>query len=107
MDVDIRAVLKFASAALNYPEFKGTPIDRIDPHSLCGGRANTVSLARYSSRKIQRMGRWKRKTFKEYISDQLSNALKGMSKSMKTLFNSVNIKGGVCHDTATDIVNTP
>ena len=53
------------------------------------------------------MGRWKSNTFKEYISDQLSNFSEGMSKSMKKRFIFVNIEGGVLHDVTNTAVNTP
>ena len=54
-DVDIPTATKFAAADFNHPEFKGTPIDRIDIHSISGGGANALSLARYSDREIQKM----------------------------------------------------
>ena len=54
-DADIRAALKFAAGALNYPELTGIPIDRIDTHSLNGGGTN--ALSGYSDREIQKMSR--------------------------------------------------
>ena len=86
---------------------KGIPIDRIDTHSLRGGGANALSLSGYSDREIQKMGRWKSDTFKEYISSQLSQFLVGMSKSMKKVFNFVNVEGGVYHDVTSPMVNVP
>ena len=106
-DKDVRSALKYAAKKLNYPENKGIPIERVDTHSLRGGGANALSLAGYSDREIQKMGRWKSNTFKEYISDQLSNFSEGMSKSMKKRFNFVNIEGGVLHDVTNTAVNTP
>ena len=55
---DVRHALKFAGKQLNYPE-RGIPIERIDTHSLRGGGANALSLAGYSDRAIQKMGRWR------------------------------------------------
>ena len=61
------AELKFATTALNYPFLKGIPIDILDTHSLRSGGANAISLAGYSERDIQKMGRWRGGNFKEYI----------------------------------------
>ena len=49
-DADIRSALKVAVVALNYPEMKGIPINRINTHSLRGGNANVLSLSGYSDR---------------------------------------------------------
>ena len=68
---------------------------------------NALSLLGYSDREIQNMGRWKRDTFKEYISDQLSEFLVGMSKIMKKVFNFVNVEGGVYHDITKTMINIP
>jgi hypothetical protein len=63
-DKDIRAALKLAASALNYPATRGIPIERVDTHSLCIGGANALSLAGYSDRHIQKLGRWRGETFK-------------------------------------------
>ena len=68
---DISSALKFAAEKLDYPDDRIIPIDRIDTHSLSCGGANALSLAGYKEHQIQKMGRWRGKTFKEYISDQL------------------------------------
>ena len=64
---NINEELEFATIALNYPSLKGIPIERVDIHSLRYGGANVLSLAGYSNRDIQKMGRWIGGTFKEYI----------------------------------------
>ena len=69
------------------------------------GSANALSLSGYSDREIQKMGRWKSNIFKEYISGQLSDFSEGMSKSMKKVFKSVNIKGGMNSDITSTMVN--
>ena len=74
------------------------PIERIDTHSLRGGGANALSLAGYSDTQIQKMGRWRGETFKEYIREQLSTFSSGMSRSMKKMFGFVNVEGGTSHD---------
>ena len=104
-DADIREALKFAAKQLNYAE-RGIPIDRIDTHSLRSGGANALSLAGYSDRAIMKMGRWKSKTFLEYISSQLSEFSQGMSVSMSKVLNFVNVEGGVCHDITNIAINT-
>jgi hypothetical protein len=68
----------------------------------CGG-ANALSLAGYSDRHIQKLGRWRGETFKEYIKEQLCCFSKGMSRSMKKMFNFVNVEGGANYE-VTDIV---
>ena len=88
---DISSTLKFAAEKLDYPGDRIIPIDRIDTHSLRCGGANALSLAGYEEYQIQKMGRWRGKTFKEYISDQLSNFTDGMSKAMSTPLKFVNI----------------
>ena len=56
-----------AAMLLSYPSTQGIPIERIDTHSLQSGGANALALSGYSDTKIQKMGRWKGATFKEYI----------------------------------------
>ena len=97
--------LKFAAGALDYPAAKGIPIDRIDTHSLRSGGANALVLAGYSDREIQKMGRWRGQTFKEYIREELSVFSEGMSKDMKRKFNFVNIAGGA-HSELVDVTRT-
>ena len=67
-------------------------------HSLRIGEANALALAGYSDRQIQKLGRWRGATFKEYVREQLSNFSEGMSKNMKQTFGFVNVEGGVIHD---------
>ena len=50
--------------ALNYPSLKVIPIYIVDTHSLRSGGENSLLLAGYSDRDIQKMGRWKGETFK-------------------------------------------
>ena len=106
-DNDIRGSLKQAAVALHYPEFKGIPIARIDTHSLRSGGANALSLAGYSDREIQKMGRWRSATFKEYIREELACFSTGMSKSMKRHFQFVNIAGGVYTDVTDQVIPLP
>ena len=91
---DISKALKHAVAERDYPEGRGVPLDLIDTHSLRSGGANALSLAGYKEHEIQKMGRWNGKTFKEYISEQLSNFSEGMSEAMSKTFNFVNIAAG-------------
>jgi hypothetical protein len=106
-DKDIRKSIKAAATILNYPEFKGIPILRIDTHSLRSGGANALSLSGYSDREIQKMGRWRSTTFKEYIREELACFSAGMSTNMKRKFNFVNIAGGVYTDVTQAIVDAP
>ena len=91
---DVTKMLKEAAAKREYPELRGCPIDRINTHSLRSGGANALSLAGFSDYQIQKMGRWSKQVFKEYISDQLSNFTDGMSEKMSRSYNFVNIAAG-------------
>jgi hypothetical protein len=106
-DNDIRASLKLAAKMLDYPRNKGIPIERVDTHSLRSGGANALSLSGFSDREIQKMGRWRSQTFKEYIREELSCFSTGMSTKMKTKLNFVNIAGGVYNDVTDAIVLLP
>ena len=104
---DISSALKFAAAKLDYPGNCIIPLDRIDTHSLRAGGANTLSLAGYKEYQIQKMGRWRGKTFKEYISDQLSNFTDGMSEAMSRTFKFVNIAAAGQSLTLQDVTDDP
>lgn len=82
-DHDMRDNFKWAGKELFYPTNRGIPIERIDTHSLRGGGANALSLSGYSDTQIQKMGRWKGKTFKEYIREDLHCFSEGMSRNNK------------------------
>jgi hypothetical protein len=106
-DKDVSIAVKLAGVALDYPAKKGIPIARIDTHSLRSGGANALSLTGYSDREIQKMGRWRSATFKEYIREELACFSEGMSTQMHRQFNFVNIAGGVCHDITDSITPAP
>ena len=93
-DKDMRTAIKLAAAALDYRNNKGIDVSQVDTHSFRVGGANALHMAGYMDRQIQKMGRWRSDTFKEYISDQLSTFSDGMSTDMKKTFNFVNIAGG-------------
>jgi hypothetical protein len=103
-DKCIRNGLKLAATALNYPENRGIPVERVDTHSLRIGGANALHLAGYSDQEIQKMGRWRGETFKEYVREQLSIFSEGMSRKMSKMFEFVNIEGGVCQDISRTVV---
>jgi len=48
--------------------------ERVDTHSLRSGGANALALAGYTETQIQKMGRWKGATFKEYIVNVVSDS---------------------------------
>ena len=104
-DNDIRRALKIAAIAKDYESLRGIPISRVDTHSLRAGGANALHLAGYKDREIQKMGRWRSDTFKEYISEQLDKFTKGMSTNMRRRFNFVNVEGGVLRDITRTVVN--
>jgi hypothetical protein len=70
------------------------------------GEGNALALSGYSDTQIQKMGRWRGGTFKEYIREELAtNYSDGMSTMMKTKFNVMNIAGNAYRD-ITDTVLT-
>ena len=96
--------LKIAAGMLQYPSKKGIPIQRINTHSLRSGGANALALSGYSDTQIQKMGRWRGTTFREYIREELACFAKGMSRRMKRKFNFVNIAGNAFHDITDELV---
>ena len=104
-DEDMRVNLKWAATALDYHHKKGIPIELVDTHSLRIGGANALALSGYSDRQIQKMGRWRGQTFKDYVREQLASFSEGMSTSMKRKFNFVNVCAGA-HSGLVDITNT-
>ena len=103
---DVTAALKRAATALDYPIAKGIPIARIDTHSLRSGGANALSLAGFSDTQIQKMGRWRGATFKEYVREELACFSEGMSTKMKQTFHFVNVAGNSMSDITDTIVAT-
>ena len=104
-DEDMRTNLKWAAVELNYPTKKGIPEELVDTHSLRIGGANALSLSGYSDREIQKMGRWRGQTFKDYVREQIASFSEGMAKNMKRKFNFVNVCAGA-HNGLVDIMNT-
>ena len=51
------------------------------------------------------MGWWQGATFKEYIQEELACFSKGMSKSMKTKFDFVNIAGNAFNTIMEDLID--
>ncbi len=90
--------LKMAAMLLQYPAMRGILITCINTHLLRSGGANTLALSGYSDTQIQKMGRWKGATFKEYIREELVCYTTGMATSMKQNFKFVNISGNAYRD---------
>jgi hypothetical protein len=91
--------------ALEYPILKGIPIERINTHSLHSGGANALALFGYSDTQIQKMGRWRGATFKEYVQNELACFSSGMSSDMKNKFGFVNVAGNVFSDITDACIN--
>lgn len=108
-DRQVGAALKAATVKLGYPA-RGIPKESIDTHSLRAGGANALHLNGFSDREIQKMGRWRGETFKEYIREHLSVFSEGMSRAMKKDFQFVNVHAGIDSDVVdvtVDSINTP
>jgi hypothetical protein len=103
---DVSKALKAAAMVLDYSTAKGIPVDRIDTHSLQSGWANALSWAGYSDTQIQKMGLWREATFKEYIREELACFSDGMSWSMKTKFDFVNIAGNAFDIITDDLLDS-
>ena len=106
-DKDMREGLKWAAAKLDYLNERGIPLDRVDTHSLRMGGANALALAGYSDTQIQKMGRWRGATFKEYVREELACYSKGMSVKMSRKFGFVNIAAGSAVDVTAEAVAAP
>ena len=103
-DKDIREGVKTAAKALNYLGTRGIPVERVDTHSLRIGGACALALAGYTDTQIQKMGRWKGATFKEYVREELSNYSEGMSRAMAKKHCFVNVAAGVFHDVTDSVM---
>ncbi len=64
-----------------------------------------MALAGYSDTLIQKMSRWQGATFKEYIHNELSCFLTGMSRDMKTKFGFVNVTGNAFNNITDACIN--
>jgi hypothetical protein len=101
---DITVALKRATTVLDYPIAKGIPIERINTHSLRSGGANALSLVGFSDTQIQKMGRWRGATFKEYVRKELVSFSEGMSAKIKQKFHFVNVAGNSMYDITENII---
>ena len=70
-DENIRGVIKSAGIILDYPGEYGIDIEQLDMHFLLSGGDNELLEARCLGMKIQKIGRWRGGTFKEYIQEEL------------------------------------
>ncbi len=102
---NISRALKLAATELQYPANKGIPIAQINTHSLRIGGVNALALAGYSDTQIQKMGRWCRATFKEYIREELACYARGMSRDMKQKFDFVKIAGNAFTEIPVDTLH--
>jgi hypothetical protein len=101
---DISKGLKMAATLLQYPATWGIPIAHINTHSLRSGGANALALSGYTDTQTQKIGRWKKATFKKYIREELACYSAGMSTNMKCNFKFVNVSGNAYHDITTTCV---
>ena len=101
---NISRALKAAATVLDYPNVKGIPVERINTHFLRSGGVITLSLAGYLDTRIQKMGRWRGATFKEYIHEELACFLEGMPTSLKTQFNFINIASNTLYIITNDLI---
>jgi len=101
----ISTALKQAATVFEYPLVKGIPIERINTHSLRSGCANALALSGYSDIRIQKMGRWRGATLKEYVRNKLDYFLSGMSLDMKTKFGFVNVPSKAFSDITDACIN--
>ncbi len=101
---DISKGLKMAATLLHYLTTRGIPIKRIDTHSLCSDGTNALALSGYSDTQIQKMGRWKGATFKQYIWEELVCYSAGMSTNMKQTFKFVNVSSNAYNDVTTTCI---
>jgi hypothetical protein len=79
---NISKALKRAAATLQYPLYQVISIKQIDTHSLRISGACALALNGFSEMHIQKMGRWRGDTFKEYVRKELHCFSDGMAKAM-------------------------
>ena len=101
---EMRDNLKWAAKQLDYDGRYIIPVNRIDTPSLRMGGANALALSGYSDTQIQKMGRWRGATFKEYIREDLHSYSEGMSRIMKHKFGFMNIAAGSFIDITDTVV---
>ena len=53
---NMNTVFKFLATTLYYPSLKSIPVEIVDTHLLRAGGANSLSLAVYINRYIQKIG---------------------------------------------------
>ena len=68
------------------------------------GGANALAVAGYSDTQIQKMGRWRGATFKEYIREELACYSEGMSRAIKRKVGFVNISAGAFVDVTATVM---
>jgi hypothetical protein len=93
-----------AATLLEYLETRGIPIKLINTHSLRCGGANALALSGFSDTQIQKMGRWRGATFKEYIREQLACYSEEMTTKMKHNFKFVYVHGNAYHNVTSTCV---
>ena len=89
----MRCHIKAAAKTLRCEEVRGIREEDVDTHALRSGGANALHMAGYSDRQIMKTGRWKSKTFLEYIREELGCFAEGMSKNMKRVFKFADVRG--------------
>jgi hypothetical protein len=104
-DDNISKALKRAAASLQYPLYQGISIKQFDTHSLRIGGACALALNGFSEMHIQKMGRWRGDTFKEYMHKELHCLSDGMAKAMKQCFQFLNVTGHALTNITSQIVN--
>ena len=87
-DKDMRAGIKMPAQVLDYPGRKEMSVERVNSHSLRIGGATVLSLAGYTYTQIQKMGRWRSATFKEYVCSELTGYSTGMTNAMQKFLTS-------------------
>ena len=70
------------------------------------GGANALALSGHSDMEIQKMGRWRGDTFKEYVREELAGFSEGMSTAMKQNFGFVNIAASTLRDVTSELVGS-
>jgi hypothetical protein len=95
---DIREAIKMAATECDYPHACQSSSSIKLINTLRIGGACALALAGYSDTQIQKMGRWRGETFKEYVRENLSNYAEGMSKAMMKKHYFVNINSGTYTD---------
>ena len=98
--------MKWSVRSLDYRS-RGTPLEKLNTHSLRAGGAMALHRNGYTDHDIMKMGRWRSNNVLKYICEHIEKFTAGMSTAMSKRFHFDSVHGCTLHDATTKIKNTP